>query len=494
MKGGKRLAIHFILIALLGIAPLATVAVIGATQEPKYDTSFYGGLAIKDDRLKAVSNQKKIVFLGGSSLSFGLRSDMLSEALGYEVVDYGLYAPLGVKTMAELAKNEIHKDDIVIFAPEISTETYSTNMDYRMYWKCSETRSDLINRFSFNDRIDVLLNYPYFASERAVANVEAKAPYDRASFNVYGDIESDKVVHNVMPDLYDSGQMVTPSPTFINKDFSKYLNSYAKDMAKRGASTYFTFSPTNALALDEGHLGEFESALDKALDFKILGNVKQFTYHQNYFFDTNYHLNHAGTILHSKALYELLKEELKLTSTYTFNEEEMPIPVFNPDSSSSSSSSEVVSSSESSEEIVSSEETTFILTEEADGYYLSKVSPSLMTETIIRVPEEVDGHQILGIKRGAFDGFSKLKYVILPSTVNNLANGIFTGCDSLERIYLTNETAPDFVGNDFLEGCPESVRIYILRSARTSYSSGYTWINYKKYFSLFNLEDLENLS
>ena len=484
MKVFKTLALHCSIVALIGVAPFATVSIIGVSQGAKYDTSFYGGLVVKDDRLCAVKDKKKIVFLGGSSLSFGLRSDLLGEALGYEVVDYGLYAPLGIKTMAELAQSQIGKDDIVVFAPELSMETYSTNMNRQMFWKCVEKKGGMFHRLSYDDRFDTAIAYPLFASEKMVANVEAKAPYDKASFNTYGDIESELVVRNVMPELYDSGQMVHPHPSMVNKTFVQYLNDYAASMAKKGAKTYFTFSPTNALALEKDDLSAFGTELAKALKFKVLGDVETFVYHQNYFYDTNYHLNYAGTIEHAKALYGLLKQELGIEGSYVFPEVEMPKPLFDP--------SDPDVDPQVDPDIPP--EQPFVIQELADGYYLQKVADSLKEEEIIRVPDEIDGHPIVGINKGAFADFDHLKYVVLPKTVENLANGIFKGCSSLERIYLTNESAPSLVGNAFLDGAPETVRIFILRSARASYSSGYTWINYKSHFSLYNIEDLENLS
>ena len=84
---------------------------------PQYDESFYGGMAIKYDRLKNIS-ERKVVIIGGSSLAFGLRSDLLEQELGMPVVNFGLYANLGTKYMLAVAKDFIGKDDIVIIAPE----------------------------------------------------------------------------------------------------------------------------------------------------------------------------------------------------------------------------------------------------------------------------------------------------------------------------------------------------------------------------------------
>lgn len=470
----RKFFLHGSIIAVACLVPLIVVSIIGGVSPSKYDKSFYGGLVIKDDRLDEVKNKKKIIFVGGSSLSFGLRSDMMSEALGYEVVDYGLYAPLGTKMMSELVKDRISKDDIVIFAPELSVETYSINMNHNMLLKCVEKKQSIVSRLSFDDHMDTVANYPYFVVEKAVSDVEAKAPYDKASFNKYGDIANEMVNQNIMMELYDSSQLISPSSYLLNKDFIKYLNDYASYVKKKGANIYFTFSPTNALALKEEHLNEFEKELKEKLSFDVLGNVKELTYHQNYFYDTNYHLNYAGTIVHSEKLTDLIANKLNIKVSYEFPEVEMPRAKYDPEP----------------EPEPEPEKQDFVVNKIGDEYFLMSVDESLKEKEVIVIPNEIDGHVIKGISADAFKDFTKLKIVILPDKVDNLSNNIFNGCSSLEKIYLRNEVAPAVVGKGFLEGCNPAVKICILKNARSSYTAGYTWIDYSKFFELYVIEDI----
>ena len=474
----KKFWIHFSIIATLGIVPFLALGIMGFVAPHKYSDTFYAGLVVKDDRLEKASG-KKIVFLGGSSLSFGLRSDLMSQALGYEVVDYGLYAPLGIKTMAELARKKIGKGDIVIFAPEINKETYSTNMDYQMFLKASEDKPDLFNRFDWDTRNKIIYNFLPFAEERYISEVNPTAPYDKASFNSYGDIYSDVVTQNIMPEFYDSGQKVIPDKSFLNKEFINYMNDYARRVAFYGATTYFTFSPTNTLALVKDNLSEFESGLKSALNFSVLGSVEELTYHQNYFYDTNYHLNYAGTIEHSKKLVSLLSEKLGITVEYTnFPELKMPKALFEEEE-------------EPEPEPEPEVEPSYKVELHGNQYYLVGIGSDLSDAEVIWVPEEVDGHTITGVYENAFLNMKKVKNIILPNTIDSLSNGAFSGCDALQKIYLTNTSAPANVMNGLLDGCPSTTRIAILRSARMSYLSGYTWREYKDKFSLYNLEDLE---
>ena len=470
----KRFIINFIIILVSCIMPIMIIFIIGFSQENKYQDSFYAGLKIKDERLNDNLDKKKIIFVGGSSLSFGLRSDLISDATNYEVINYGLYAPLGTKTMMELIKSRIRSDDVIIIAPELSKETYSTYMNYNMLLKCSEDTMQFINKLKLDDRMNLIFNYPNFVFERnSLDNNLVSAPYNKESFNEYGDISSDEVKRNILTEYYDSASLIEPNTSLLDKDFIKYLNSYAKYVKRKKANIYFSFSPTNVLALKEEGLEEFEEELNKALDFDILGSVKDFTYHQYYFYDTNYHLNYAGSINHSKNITSYICKALDIESNYNFNVPLLPEPKYNIEYEF-----EKVSDSNFTYSILSGD------------YYLSNVSSDIKDKQIIRVPDKINGNDIVGILSGAFKDFTNLKYVILPSKIDSLQNKIFDGCTSLERIYFTNEIAPQQVGNGLLEGCNPYVRIYILKNAAKSFNTGYTWINYKRQLETYDIEEI----
>lgn len=81
-----------------------------------YDDTFVGELSEKYDRLCSIES-KKIVIVGGSSTAFGLDSRMIEDELGYEVVNFGLYADLGTKLMMDLSRASVNEGDIFILAP-----------------------------------------------------------------------------------------------------------------------------------------------------------------------------------------------------------------------------------------------------------------------------------------------------------------------------------------------------------------------------------------
>ena len=80
--------------------------------------SGYQSLVQDQYRILKNTNDPKIVVVGGSSLAFGLNQQMIEEATGYEVVNLGLHAGLGLWFPTEMAKTNINEGDIVLVGYE----------------------------------------------------------------------------------------------------------------------------------------------------------------------------------------------------------------------------------------------------------------------------------------------------------------------------------------------------------------------------------------
>ena len=75
------------------------------------------------------------MIIGGSSVAFGIDSAEIEGATGMKVVNFGLYATLGTKLMTDLARDFIKKGDIVIFSPEIDSQTLSLYFNAESAWQ-----------------------------------------------------------------------------------------------------------------------------------------------------------------------------------------------------------------------------------------------------------------------------------------------------------------------------------------------------------------------
>lgn len=475
-------------VTLLTVGPIVGIFTYGNNVH-KYEDTFYGELKNKTDRLHSVKGNK-IIFIGGSSLAFGLRSDEIEKATGYSVVNYGLYAQLGTKPMMDLAKSSIKENDIVVLAPELNPETYSITMNYDALLKCFENMPNAINSFSYEEKKDFFFNYFPFVFEKANAGeITLEEPYTKDSFNEYCDIKEDAGIdnpdiyygYNILPTYYDENQLIAPSVDYINDDFVNYVNKYNKYVNKKKAKMYFSFSPSNELSIVKDGISDFETLLADKLDCDVLGGVMDFVYHKNYFYDTNFHTNYAGSLKHSYNLATLINEKNNYESEYVIKVPDAPDPLFKePEVEAEIGMFELEVNSSGGVTLKS-------VLEEYNG-----VKKEELTE--IRVPQtvEIDGtnYKINTIRAGAFNGCTKVKRIILPSTITNIAGSPFTNCPNLTAIYLLATNPPNVSATGLLTGANSKCKIYVLKSAIGAYMSGYAWANYRSKISTFEEEDL----
>lgn len=129
----------------------------------QYGETFLGELSAQVDRLSE-SRGQRIILVGGSSVPFSLRCDLLEAALpGYTVIDFGLYADIGTAVMLELLEPELRSGDLVIIAPE--QNALNNNWSAGSLWQGLDGRFDLLRRLS-PDRLEKLLAaFPGFAGK-----------------------------------------------------------------------------------------------------------------------------------------------------------------------------------------------------------------------------------------------------------------------------------------------------------------------------------------
>ena len=83
------LVITLVSLFLIFILPIAFILTISFLLPPVYNETFVGELSEKYELLNN-TEEPKIVVIGGSSVAFGLNSEMVKEELGMPVVNFGL--------------------------------------------------------------------------------------------------------------------------------------------------------------------------------------------------------------------------------------------------------------------------------------------------------------------------------------------------------------------------------------------------------------------
>ncbi len=349
---------RFILITTILTLLIAGPLLIGGLLLPvRYQDTFMGELPYKLSRLENAPG-KRIIVIGGSGMAFAVDSALLEQEFpGYTAVNMGMYADLGVRFLLDLTENELREGDIVILSPEQHTQTLSCWFGARSALQGTDGNISMLRYVSREDLGTLIGALPGFTLEKLHfmsigEHPEGDGIYRRSSFNEYGDIDSEMVSQNIMPEEYDPDLPVVMSDELPTEEFADYLNDYSRKLGKKGASFYYHFCPVNELAVAGGalsgsdRLGSAESAgsegqtdslslaeqsalafythLDAVLDFPLLGDPREAVMEAGWFYDTNFHLNRTGRTFFTRQLVRDLKAALGDTSLTEIDVPAMP--------------------------------------------------------------------------------------------------------------------------------------------------------------------------
>ena len=397
------------------LAPLLFMALCAFALPAKYDDTYMGELKYKYARLSSTESPR-IILVGGSAAAFGADSALLAEQFpDYEVINFGMYAALGSRMMLDLAQNGIREGDIVIFMPEINRQTLSNFTDGTYALQGLDGAWNLLTRIQPDLFPSLLGAMPGFAMEKLRCQLEGEIPepgalYRRDSFNEYGDMDSEQISLNIMPEEYDPDLPVSFDTQLPTEEYAQYLNRYAGKVRQKKASLYYHFCPVNGLAVTgsadgaESASDQFFSAktsaqafyahLSSVLDFPILGDPREAVMEAGWFYDTNFHLNRAGRTVFTRQLVRDLKAVLGDTSVT-----EIPLPAMP----------------------------------------RSRAFTQLSDDTVLR--------------RSAYAGNTTITEITVPGSIRRIEDGAFSGCTALTSIHIeADDPTGILIGRHLLDG------------------------------------------
>lgn len=454
-----------ILAALLLLIPVL-LCIFGFCLPAQFSQTFLGALPAKMELLRTAPSPR-IILVGGSSVPFGIKSQLIQEAFpGYSIVNFGLYADIGTPVMLDLLEEALRSGDIVIISPEQNSQALSTYFSGDSLWQAMDGDFDLLRSLSSSRYEKLAAAFPGFAGKKCYyALFGSPIPqdiYSRESFNAYGDIESPLRSHNIMAGGFDPNQTISFSRDVISQDFAELLNDFAAAAEKLGAVVYYRFPPMNRAAVEsEENLDEYYDQLNALLDLPILGDPHRSILESGWFYDTNFHLNDSGATVFTKYLIEDLKILFGDTSVT-----DIPLPPM-PEVSGSLVSGD------------NSQADCFTYRQTESGWIIDGLSEKGRTAQTLIVPTAYEGKAIVGMDADVFTDHRTLKALTLQSNSLTLYDGMFRGCSALGKLILTGAPSCYTVGDRLMDGA--DFVICVDASVLDQYRRHYSWQQYSQY-------------
>ena len=434
----------------------------------KYDDTFLGELKYKYQRLSEVESPK-IVLVGGSSVAFGVDSELIQKEFPeYDVVNFGMYAALGTNIMLDLSRDGVGEGDLVILMPEQQAQTLSMYFNGELMWQALDGAFGMIRHIPKENRGQLLAEYPYFAAEKwrlflTGKSLPGEGVYSRTSFNEYGDLILDPGSYNQMPGGYDENMPILFTESLLDEDFIDNVNSYAKELSKRGATLWYHFPPMNALAIEEGaDVDTYYDKLSEKLCFDIMGNPGDCILESGWFYDTNFHLNNAGKTVFTRLLIKDMKAMLGDSRETKIELPKMP---------------EAKEAKTLEAAFDNSDLSCFLWERQGEEIYLTGLTIEGQKREELVVPAQCDGLLVKRLPAKALSGSKRLKKITLQENIRLIEDGAFDCCENLEEIILLQkDPAKCLVGQGLLEGT--KAMIVVPEGASESYCLNYSWSVY----------------
>lgn len=496
----KQKILKIIAALLVLILPFGTLALLAFATPNVYGDTFVGALEQKFDHLTSIT-EPKIIIVGGSSTAFGVDSEMLEKYTGMPVVNFGLYAALGTKVMMDLSRANIREGDVIVLAPEIDPQTMSLYFNSDTTLMAADGRPDMLRYVRGDDRLSLAGALWRFTGDKLSYLFSGSRPqpsgaYDPSYFSAAGDLTYPRT-ENVMGMYYDPNTPITLSPETVDDDFIDYVNEYIRFCEKKGATVYYGYCPMNELAInlpdaeysastaltqtdtdsvDDTAYTEYTVAsitafgeyLDSVLDCEILGTPEDHIYSAAYFYDSNFHLNDAGVVLHSVTL---VKELLLALGIPAFVQEEIPDAPALPEKDIRYFGEE-------------DENTQYFTFEMTDfGYRITGLTESGKAQTTLTLPIAYDGYRVALLGENALSGGIVEKLIIpagfeqfiteTTSSMMTLENGCFTGASSLKELWIYNRHEATIMPPASFAGVHDQFVVHVPDGS--SYGEGYFW-------------------
>ena len=274
------------------------------------DNSLFASID-KHHRLSSLQGPK-VVLVGGSNLPFGIKSQMIEDALGMPVVNMGLHAGLGMNFILSEVEKDIHKGDIVIVSLE-----YHHFLSRSMY-----NGEDVLAALLFDVNRECIqyvrpLHWIAFFpnlclySSKKIINLYSKKVNDfedrftRDSFNSYGD----EVAHYGLPSSVHSGKKPALSTTVYRQSLLRLIE-FRNFVESRSASFFLTACPypEAQYSLDENSINAIADAISDA-GMHCLIKPTDSLYPDSLMFNSFFHLSGEGAEFRTKQLIQALHAE-----------------------------------------------------------------------------------------------------------------------------------------------------------------------------------------
>lgn len=309
----------FIRILLIASVPLIFIEGIRRIDLAYIPSSRNAYMATISDKMILLDSvpAPRLILMSGSSMAFGVDSDLLSKELEIPVVNASLHFKLGSRFMMDQLKATVKKGDFVLITLEYVTKSKGSYEEKLMAADFYPSAKNWIHFNSFSENIGAysvhrLADFKLLLGEiwsgtrtRPISIDDSTSVFFRECFAKNGDLLGH--LNNLQPKF--------EVPEISNEvEFSqqiKDLNDFGNFAKHQGVTVFFTFPSYVESGFERNMpvIKKIEQQYRNSLKFSILGSPENSVMDDRFFYDNPFHLNAQGRKIFSSRLIQLLEQE-----------------------------------------------------------------------------------------------------------------------------------------------------------------------------------------
>ena len=318
----KRFLIKLAAFSAFHVALLAVIFGLYTKRFPPGNNYYLAGL----DKSTLLQTQAtpRLIFIGGSSMAFGVDSAFVAQRCGYHPVNMGLHLRIGFEFMLQEVEPFLRRGDVVVVSPEYDAFERYYWSDPEFVARMVECRPRLLRALSwrqFRGLLDkgyahhlgrVARNALGFRAQ-VLEDGDESAVYRRQSFDRNGDL----VAHHGLPSEVFSDIEFSYRATPASDAAIEHLNRFHANGRRQGVRVFFSHPPheQRAFKLSSSAISRLEATLRARLVMPMLDTPEEMAFPREYFFDTASHLSLAGKHKRSELIAERLEIALRATNS-----------------------------------------------------------------------------------------------------------------------------------------------------------------------------------
>lgn len=270
----------------------------------------------KMDVLANPLRKPTIVILGGSNAAFGYDTKILNDSLPMPVFNAGLHAGIGMKFFLDDCSQYLKKGDVLVFSPEYD----------QFYGDLNDGQSEMTDAFylynchypgkmTSKQIKGVLQNTPSYLRKKieynvfALVHLKTDPVYSLSSVNEYGDVTWHW--YNTRKHGTPGGVGMDGANPVFNEDAIDYTVGKINELKAKGVTVVMYPAAYNKEAFNHS-LKSIQCITTrlKQVGLPYVCSPKECSFPKELFYDTDYHLNHEGTLVHNKHIIGVIRNVL----------------------------------------------------------------------------------------------------------------------------------------------------------------------------------------